>query len=104
MPRFDFSRFLNIRIAAAPTPSPDGGRIAFLYDITGVPQVWSAPSEGGWPDQLTFFTEPVGSARFEPQEGRYFVFSRDVGGNEFAQLYRQDLADGRVTPDTPRRR
>ena len=30
-------------------------------------------------------------------QGRYFVFGKDVGGNEFAQLYRYDVADGRIT-------
>jgi dipeptidyl aminopeptidase/acylaminoacyl peptidase len=47
--------------------------------------------------QLTFFDEPVGGAGYEPRTGRYFLFTRDVGGNEFAQIYRYDLADGRVT-------
>jgi len=47
--------------------------------------------------QLTFFDEPVGGATYEPVEGRYFIFSRDAGGNEFAQLYRYDVADGKIT-------
>jgi dipeptidyl aminopeptidase/acylaminoacyl peptidase len=47
--------------------------------------------------QLTFFDEPVGEAGYEPRTGRYFLFTRDVGGNEFAQMYRYDVADGRVT-------
>ncbi|MFL5382152.1 MAG: S9 family peptidase [Longimicrobiaceae bacterium] len=47
--------------------------------------------------QLTFFDEPVGGASYEPRTGRYFLFTRDVGGNEFAQIYRYDMADGRVT-------
>src|SRR5215204_601287 len=52
---------------------------------------------GGARTQVTFFSEPVASASFEPVQGRYFVFGKDVGGNEFAQLYRYDVADGRVT-------
>lgn len=47
--------------------------------------------------QITFFDEPVGGATFEPNEGKYFIFSRDAGGNEFAQLYRYDVADGKIT-------
>lgn len=47
--------------------------------------------------QLTFFDEPVGEAGYEPRTGRYFLFTRDVGGNEFAQIYRYDVADGQVT-------
>jgi dipeptidyl aminopeptidase/acylaminoacyl peptidase len=46
--------------------------------------------------QITFFDEPVGNAVFEPKEGKYFIFSRDAGGNEFGQLYRYDMADGNV--------
>ena len=38
--------------------------------------------------QITFFDEPVGGGTFEPNEGKYFIFSRDAGGNEFGQLYR----------------
>ena len=36
-----------------------GDAIAFLTDITGVPQVWQVPSGGGWPEQLTFFADRV---------------------------------------------
>ncbi len=50
--------------------------------------------------QMTFFDEPVGSGGYDPLEGKYFLFSRDSGGNEFSQLYRYDFADGRVTPLT----
>jgi dipeptidyl aminopeptidase/acylaminoacyl peptidase len=47
--------------------------------------------------QLTFFDEPVGETTYEPLGGRYFLFVKDVGGNEFGQIYRYDVADGRVT-------
>ncbi|MEX2111040.1 MAG: prolyl oligopeptidase family serine peptidase [Gemmatimonadaceae bacterium] len=47
--------------------------------------------------QLTFFDEPIGGATYEPNEGRYFLFNRDVGGNEFGQIYRYDVATGEVT-------
>jgi dipeptidyl aminopeptidase/acylaminoacyl peptidase len=47
--------------------------------------------------QLTFFDEPVAGASYSPKDGSYFVFAKDVGGNEFTQLYRDDLATGRVT-------
>ncbi len=47
--------------------------------------------------QLTFFDEPVGNAIFEPVNGDYFIYSRDAGGNEFAQLYRYDMGTGVTT-------
>lgn len=86
MPRYDFSRFLNVRNAHSPTPSPDGSRVAFLGDITGVPQVWSVPLAGGWPDQLTFFTERVAALEYAP-DGRRVLFGMDTGGNERQSLY-----------------
>ena len=46
--------------------------------------------------QLTFFDEPVSGASYEPKDGRYVVFGKDVGGNEFVQLYRYDFGAARV--------
>ena len=61
------------------------------------PQIHQVRMPLGARTQLTFFNEPIGTATYDPQQGRYFVFAKDVGGNEFAQLYRYDTADGRVT-------
>ncbi|MGH9963070.1 MAG: TolB family protein, partial [Pyrinomonadaceae bacterium] len=52
---------------------------------------------GGDRTQLTFFSERSGGASFRPKTGEYFVFNRDVGGNEFFQFYRYDVATGDVT-------
>lgn len=51
--------------------------------------------------QLTFFDEPLTNASFEPTRGNYFLFTKDVGGNEFSQVYRHDLATGKSTMITP---
>ncbi len=61
------------------------------------PQLHLVSAPMGARKQLTFFDEPVGSGGFDPKKGEFFLFSRDRGGNEFSQLYRYDLADGRVT-------
>ncbi len=47
--------------------------------------------------QLTFFPEPVYGGTFQPTQGDYFVFSKDIGGNEFRQNYCYDLTTGTVT-------
>lgn len=62
-----------------------------------VSQVHSLRSPLGARTQVTFFQEPVTSASYEPRKAAFFVFARDVGGDEFAQLYRYDLADGATT-------
>ncbi len=41
--------------------------------------------------QITFFDEPVGSASYEPIKGEYLIYSKDIGGNEFGQLFKLDL-------------
>ncbi len=60
-------------------------------------QIHRVRTPGGDRTQLTFFPEPVTTAIYEPKAGRYFLFTKDQGGDEFRQIYRQDLADGRVT-------
>ena len=90
---YDFARYLRIRGAYGASWSPDGRRISFLTDITGVPQVWEVPAEGGWPDQLTFHEERVMGARYSPADDA-LVFSMDVGGNERAQIFLLKSSDG----------
>ena len=60
-------------------------------------QVHRVAFPGGARTQLTFFAEPVPSASIQPGTGSYMVFMKDVGGNEFFQLHRQDLATGVTT-------
>ena len=52
---------------------------------------------GGERQQLTFFADAVGNGRFHPNGGDYIVFAKDVGGGEWYQLYRYDVASGDVT-------
>lgn len=46
--------------------------------------------------QMTFFEDAVSSGSYEPLQGKYVIFSKDAGGNEFAQLYRLDLETGKT--------
>jgi dipeptidyl aminopeptidase/acylaminoacyl peptidase len=62
-----------------------------------VAQIHEVKMPMGARKQLTFFEEPVGNASYEPVNGNYFLFTKDVGGNEFSQIYRYDLKDGKTT-------
>ncbi len=84
--QFGVQRFLNVRTASGPTFSPNGDRIAFLSGISGVPQVWSVPISSGWPDQVTFESERVGSIDYSPVANE-LIYSIDEGGNERMQLH-----------------
>lgn len=86
------ARYLNVRQAYGPTISGDGKRLAFLTDITGMPQVWQVPLTGEpgtilWPEQLTFETDRVMQAQFSPAEDGRLLYTRDTGGNEKQQLF-----------------
>ncbi|HYS60233.1 MAG TPA: hypothetical protein VEM27_06565, partial [Gemmatimonadales bacterium] len=61
------------------------------------PQVHRVRSPGGDRTQLTFFPDPVSGASYQPTDGRYIVFTKDVGGAEFFQKYRYDVATGEIT-------
>ncbi len=89
--RYNFERYLNVRMAYGASFSPDGQRLSFLTDITGVAEVWSVPVDveapvPAWPEQLTFRGERVMSAAFSPTADLLLI-SADVGGSERTQLY-----------------
>src|SRR5512144_369274 len=60
------ARMAKVGRAGGPTFSPDATRIAFLSDITGVPQIWIVPVEGGWPTLITNDNDPVGRVIWSP--------------------------------------
>src|SRR6266542_5401301 len=61
------------------------------------PQLHRVRSPGGDRTQLTFFPDPVSGASYQPTDGRYIVFTKDVGGAEFFQKYRYDVGSGEIT-------
>ena len=89
---FDVERYLTVRRAYGASVSPDG-RVAFLTDTTGVPQVWTVDGPEAWPDQRTFLDERVTFVDYSPTREE-FVYGADVGGNERADLYRLDPDGG----------
>jgi dipeptidyl aminopeptidase/acylaminoacyl peptidase len=60
-------------------------------------QLHYVKTPGGDRKQITFFDEPITNATFEPLDGKYILFTKDVGGNEFGQIYRLDLATKKAT-------
>ncbi|MGG7602985.1 S9 family peptidase [Massilia sp. BKSP1R2A-1] len=71
------------------------------------PQLFRVARPGAPLELLTDYPEPVRGAQYEPKNGRYYVFSRDSGGNEVFRAYRREVgakgADALpVTPDNRR--
>lgn len=66
--------------------SPDGKRIAFLSNRTGVPQVWMVDAAGGEPKQLTQGDDPVNSLAWaRPSNTLAYDVAR--GGGYNAQIF-----------------
>jgi Tol biopolymer transport system component len=52
------TRMARVGRAGSPTFSPDGKQVAFVSDLSGIPQVWVVPAEGGFPVMLTSGDDP----------------------------------------------
>ena len=97
---YSIDRYLNVKQAYMPSFSSDGRRLAFISDLTGVPQAWrvplGAPSCGvPMPEQLTFAEDRVLWLRCSPTPGdNRILFARDRGGDENAHLYLLDPTTG----------
>jgi dipeptidyl aminopeptidase/acylaminoacyl peptidase len=87
--------YLGVRGHRAVCFSPDGRSLVFTSTVTGMAQLWSVPTQGGWPQPLTHEPEPVGEAIRLP--GRY-VTTVDEGGNERRRLAWLPLDGGSLQP------
>jgi dipeptidyl aminopeptidase/acylaminoacyl peptidase len=90
-------RYTEFRTAALASWHPTRREMLISTRFGDTPQIHLVKMPGGARTQLTFFPERVSGALFRPKTGDSFVFGKDVGGNEFFQLYRYDIATGDVT-------
>ena len=76
---------------------PAGHAMLIATRFAETPQLHFVKMPGGARQQLTFFPDAVTNGRFHPHGGDYIVFTKDIGGGEWYQLYRYDLKTGDVT-------
>ena len=70
----------------SPSFSPDGKTLAFVCDMSGVPQVWTAATEGSWPTLVTALEDPVSSVEWSPSSD-WLAISVAPGGGMNTQIY-----------------
>ncbi|MBU4539268.1 MAG: alpha/beta fold hydrolase [Weeksellaceae bacterium] len=70
---------------------PNGKELIMVTRFGSTNQLHKLSQAMGNRKQITFFDEPVNSADYEPLKGEYLVYSKDIGGNEFGQLFKLDL-------------
>jgi dipeptidyl aminopeptidase/acylaminoacyl peptidase len=90
-------RYSNFRAANLTSWHPTRREMLIATRFADVSEIHRLTLPGGARSQLTFYPDAVTSAQYEPTQGNYFVFSKDLGGGEFFQLYRYDLDTGEVT-------
>lgn len=95
--RREASRYLEFRTAGFLGWHPERREMLIVTRFADTLQLHSVGHPGGARRQLTFSPEPIAGGSYQPKLGRCIVFSQDTGGGEFYQLYRYDLADGRIT-------
>jgi dipeptidyl aminopeptidase/acylaminoacyl peptidase len=85
--------YLNARQATPLGWSPKG-QLLIATRFADVEQLHLVEQAGGARRQLTFLHEPITEGAFSPDPARSaYVFLKDSGGNENAQLYYQHLGD-----------
>lgn len=87
----DISRYLMAGGISSPGMSPNGDRIAYISTITGTRQLWTVPSAGGQPRQMTF-GNGVTFFRWLP-DSQSLVYGADNDGDE-QESYTIISADG----------
>ena len=80
------ARMAAVGFSNQPSFSPDGASLAFLSNLTGVPQIFIVPTEGGWPVQVTAGADPVGQLAWSPK-GDLIAYSLAPGGGLNTQVY-----------------
>lgn len=78
----------RIGSTGAPSFSPDGRWLSVLANLSGLPQVYVIPAEGGWPRMVTDGPDPVTTAVWSPAEGsNWLAITIAPGGGLNTQVY-----------------
>ena len=90
-----FEQYFAVRrFSSALAFTADNTALLFANNMSGQFNLWRVPVDGGWPSQLTAFTdETVRGIGVSPTDGR-IVLCADHDGDEFHQLYLLDPERG----------
>jgi dipeptidyl aminopeptidase/acylaminoacyl peptidase len=100
VPRYTIEQFLDVTSLTGAAVSPDGSKVLFSSDASGIYNAYEVPVAGGTPRALTDSTDQSIYVRsYFPADER-FVYMADEGGDELDHVYVREL-DGSVTDVTP---
>lgn len=90
-------RYNNFRGASLDSWDPVKREMLISTRFADTSQIHLVKMPGGARTQLTFYADRVAGAQYSPTKDDFFVLSKDIGGGEFFQFYRYDVATGDVT-------
>ena len=90
-------RYTDYRTATMLDWHPQRRELIINTRFADTNQVHSVAMPGGARTQLTFFADRIADASYHPHSGDYFLFRKDVGGGEWFQISRFDVASGDIT-------
>jgi len=90
------NRYTEFRSAAVFSWHPQRREMLIGTRFADTVQIHEVKMPGGARTQLTFFPDRVSGATYHPHAGDYFVFSKDIGGGEWFQLYRYDVGSREI--------
>jgi dipeptidyl aminopeptidase/acylaminoacyl peptidase len=80
------ARMARVGSAVAPRFSPDGKWVSYIANMSGAPQVWIVPSDGGYPRMVTNGDDPVTQQDWSPASD-WLAIAIAPGGGLNTQVY-----------------
>ena len=77
------ARYTDFRVATLNSWHPTRREMLITTRFGDTNQIHLVKFPGGARTQLTFFPERVAGASYQPKNGDFFLFSKDVGGGEW---------------------
>ena len=94
--KFSIPMLYSTRQIVGSSWSPDGTEVAFISNISGRNNLWTVPSIGGWPTQLTISDQRQGAPAWSP-DGKWIAYISDKDGNELWDIFLVSPQSGEVT-------
>lgn len=91
------ARYTDFRTATIYGWHPQKREVLIGTRFADTVQVHQVAMPGGARTQLTFFPDRISDASYHLHNGDYFLFRKDVGGGEWYQIFRFDVASGDIT-------
>jgi dipeptidyl aminopeptidase/acylaminoacyl peptidase len=90
-------RYTNFRGASLDSWDPAKREMLISTRFADTSQIHLVKMPGGARTQITFYPDRVAGAQYPSTTDDHFIFSKDIGGGEFFQIYRYDVATGDAT-------